>query len=104
MAKIKVCLDSACINYRMVEDGKLIQQRKEKCDRNWVPPKDFDEEFDDMIRQTKEIALVSPGTFDLTAKKGEELVLDTADRTSPKKNKAQQIADLEKQLEELKKK
>ncbi len=55
-----------------------------------------------MIHRTKEIALVSPGTFDLTAKEGEELTLDSTDRTSPKKDKKQEIADLEKRLKELK--
>lgn len=106
MGKIKICLDSACINYRMVEDGKLVQQRKPKCDKNWVPPEGFDEKFDLMMRQTKEINNASPGMFDLTAKEGEELILasDHTATSGQKMTTKQKIADLEKQLKELKKK
>jgi len=77
MAKIKICLDSACIHYRMVEDGKLIQQRKAKCDKNWKPPEGFDEEFDAMLKQTREVNIASPDMFDITAKVGEDLQLFT---------------------------
>lgn len=97
MAKIKVCLDSACINYRLVEDGKLIEQRKAKCDRNWVPPDGFDEKFEDMFRQVNEISLASPNMFDLTSKEGEELrLVDKTPRT-----KKERIATLKKELKEL---
>ena len=75
MGKIQVCLDSACLQFRMVEDGKLIQQRKKECDKDWVPPEGFDKEFDAMMRATKEISIASPNTFDTTSKVGDELVL-----------------------------
>lgn len=80
MAKIKVCLDSACIHYRMVEDGKLIQQRKAKCDENWKPPEGFDKAFDEMLKQTKEVNIASPDMFDITAKVGEELKIFSKDK------------------------
>lgn len=109
MALIKECLDSACIHYRMVEGGKLVQQRKAKCDRNWVPPEGFDEKFDTMMRQTKEINNASPGMFDLSSKVGEELILAeevqaTALPPAKEQTKKQKIADLETQLKQLKKK
>ena len=80
MAKIKICLDSACIHYRMVEDGKLIQQRKAKCDKNWKPPEGFDKAFDEMLKQTKEVNIASPDMFDITAKVGEELKIFSKDK------------------------
>jgi len=104
MGKIKICLDSACINYRMVEGGKLVQQRKAKCDKNWVPPEGFDEKFDTMMRSTKEINNASPGMFDLSSKEGEELVLASESPPTEEKTKKQQISDLEARLKELKKK
>lgn len=84
----------------MVEDGKLIQQRKAKCDKNWVPPKGFDEEFDAMLKQTKEISIASPDMFDITSKVGEELLLASA-TPPPEQTKEQKITDLKKQLKEL---
>ena len=102
MAKIKICLDSACINYRMVEDGKLVQQRKEKCDKNWKPPEGFDEKLDDLMKRTREVNIASPGTFDMTAKVGEDLQLVGSDhRASPKQTKEQEIVQLQKRLKEL---
>ncbi|GAH47171.1 unnamed protein product [marine sediment metagenome] len=61
----------------MVEDGKLIQQRKEKCDKNWKPPEGFDEAFAEMLKQTKEVNIASPDMFDITAKVGEDLQLSS---------------------------
>jgi len=52
-----------------------------------------------MIRQTKEITLASPGMFDLMAKEGEELRL-AKDMSKPK-SKAERIAELKKELQEL---
>jgi hypothetical protein len=99
MAKIKISLDSACTNYRLLEDGELVEQRKTKCDRNWVLPDGFDEKLDTMMRQTKQVTLASPDTFDLTAKEGEELRL-TKDIPKPK-SKEERRAELLKELKEL---
>jgi len=86
----------------MVEDGKLIQQRKDKCDKNWKPPEGFDEKLDDLMRRTREVNIASPGTFDLTAKVGEDLRLAGDDNTtSPKQTKQQEKEQLQKRLKEL---
>ena len=50
------------------------------------------------MRSTREISLASPGTFDINAKEGEELRL-TSDIP---KSKKERIAELEKELKELK--
>ena len=99
MAKIKISLEGSCSHYRLLEDGELIDESKPKCDRNWVPPEGFDEKFDEMRRKTKDITFASPGTFDLTAKEGEELRL-TKD-VSRLKTKEERKAELLKELQKL---
>lgn len=101
MAKVKVCLDSACVKYIYLEDGRLIHQKKDKCDTKWKPPKNWDEDYNAITRSAKETMYASPDFFK-NVEEGKELNFD--DTTSRKPDKKQEIAELEELLKELKKK
>lgn len=101
MAIVIECLDSNCTHYRLLEDGRCIQQPKAKCDTK-LRPESFTEDLENMMMKSNKTIYATRGTFDMeSAKQGLEFSFDG---TSPKKTKAQQIVDLEKQLVELKKK
>lgn len=109
MAKVKVCLDSACVKYIYLEDGRLIHQKKDKCDTNWKPSKNWDEDYNSITRSAKETMYASPDFFK-NVEEGKELNFDDDEKPDMRvgeevfKDKKQEIEALEKRLKELKKK
>ena len=100
MAKVKICLDSACVKYILVEGDRLIHQKKAKCDLNWKPSKDFDEKYNAMTKVAKETMYASPDMFK-DIEEGKDLTFGDTDTTSHK-TKEEEVAELEKRLKELK--
>lgn len=58
MARIKVCLNDACTDYKYIDDGRLIIQPRDKCDTTSIS-KDFQKQFKALIPKITETVYVS---------------------------------------------
>ncbi len=64
MAKVKVCLDDACIRYYELDDGRAVAIAKDKCEiekfaKNPKSLADFKQRFTTMMRNTKKVISMS---------------------------------------------
>lgn len=73
MVKVKLCLDSGCTKYILLDDGRTIHTPKEKC-----APKDWSNEdrskFADIVRETRETIMTSKPVMQ-KVKEGDEVNL-----------------------------
>ncbi|GAH71284.1 unnamed protein product [marine sediment metagenome] len=99
MAKVKICLDSACTKYIYCDDGTTVIQKKPECDTSFKPSKEFDKDFDLISRGTTK-TLFSPDEVFENPEIGKELVMKKSKPPEPP-TKKQKIADLKKQIKEL---
>ena len=98
MVLVKRCMDSNCTIYIWLEDGRVIQQPKDKCDKKQLPD-NFTQELEDLSRQVDQTVYVGRGTFDVNKiVEGQELNMD---RNSPNQTKEQKIVSLKKQIQDL---
>jgi len=52
MARIKKCLDDACTQFILLDDGRTIAQPKDRCDVKERDPKKYAEQFAEISRET----------------------------------------------------
>ena len=97
MAIVKKCLDANCTDYILLDNGRLIEHPKTKCDKKELP-ENFTEELEGMFMEAKETTYVNRGGLDMkNVVVGEEFSLDK----KPKLTKQDEIKTLEKRLKEL---
>lgn len=77
MAKVKVCLDSPCKHYYMLDDGRAVQIAKDKCEiekfaKNPKSLADFKKRHNDMMRDATKMITISD---DPNWKEGDNAVL-----------------------------
>lgn len=64
MAKVKVCLDAACIKYYELDDGRTVHAPKDKCDvkkfaKNPTSMTDFKTRVNTMLQRSKKVVFMS---------------------------------------------
>ena len=70
MVRVKKCLNDACTEYVLVEDGRLFIQPQEKCDVKRIS-KNFKDEFARLIPQITSTVYISEKT--LRVKEGDNI-------------------------------
>lgn len=58
MAKVKICLDTGCTKYILLDDGKTINTPKDKCVEKIWTRKDR-EDYKTIVRETNETIMVN---------------------------------------------
>jgi len=73
MAKVKLCLDSGCTKYILLDDGRTVHTPKEKCTPK-VWNADERSKFEDIVRETRETIMTSKPVMQ-KVKEGDEVNL-----------------------------
>ena len=70
MVKVKKCLNDACSEFILVEDGRLFVQPKESCDIKGIS-KDFAKQFAEIVPGVSETVYITKKT--LRVKEGDDI-------------------------------